>query len=63
MCHRSIFMLLQWLLLPLTTIVYNAFAALYSQTRLALGLYFDKFDVTEKAVVLQDKSTVTRDSS
>lgn len=60
--HRSVFMLLQWLLLPVTTVVYNAFAALYSQTRLALGLYFDKFDVTEKAVVLNDKSTVTRES-
>lgn len=49
--HRTVFMVLQWAYLPLTTIVYNSFAALYSQTRLLLGRYIDKFDVTEKAVV------------
>ena len=30
---------------------YNAAAALYSQGRLAVGRYLDKFDVTEKATV------------
>lgn len=49
--HRSLFMLLQWAYLPITTICYNSFAAFYSQTRLMLGRYMDKFDVTEKAVV------------
>lgn len=49
--HRTLFMVLQWAYLPLTTIVYNSFAAFYSQTRLMLGRYMDKFDVTEKAVV------------
>jgi cellulose synthase/poly-beta-1,6-N-acetylglucosamine synthase-like glycosyltransferase len=49
--HRTLFMVLQWAYLPLTTIVYNSFAAFYSQTRLMLGKYMDKFDVTEKAVV------------
>jgi len=48
--HRNLWMLLQWLYLPVTTIVYNAIAALYSQTRLIFGKYLDKFDVTEKAV-------------
>ncbi len=48
--HRSIMMVLQWGLLPITTIVYSAFAALYSQTRLMFGRYLGKFDVTEKAV-------------
>lgn len=48
--HHTIFMALQWVLLPVTTIGYNAFAALNSQTRLLLGKYLDKFDVTEKAV-------------
>lgn len=48
--HHSIFMALQWVLLPVTTIGYNATAALYSQTRLFFGKYLDKFDVTEKAV-------------
>lgn len=48
--HRSLFMVLQWAYLPLTTFIYNSFAAFYSQTRLLLGKYMDKFDVTEKAV-------------
>lgn len=59
--HRTLFMLLQWLYLPVTGIVYNSFAALYSQTRLMLGKYIGKFDVTEKAVVSdQGKITTTK---
>jgi cellulose synthase/poly-beta-1,6-N-acetylglucosamine synthase-like glycosyltransferase len=49
--HRTLFMVLQWAYLPVTTIFYNSFAAFYSQTRLMFGKYMDKFDVTEKAVV------------
>lgn len=49
--HRHVFMVLQWALLPITSIVFNSFAALYSQTRLMLGRYMSKFDVTEKAVI------------
>ncbi|HUC95873.1 MAG TPA: glycosyltransferase family 2 protein [Candidatus Saccharimonadia bacterium] len=48
--HRTFFMIIQWVYLPVTTIVYNAMAGLYSQTRLMFGKYIDKFDVTEKAV-------------
>ena len=48
--HKHIWMTLQWILLPLSSIVYGAFAALYSQTRLMLGIYLDKFDVTTKAI-------------
>ncbi len=48
--HRTIFMLVQWVMLPVTGICYNAFAALTSQTRLIFGRYLDKFDVTDKAV-------------
>jgi hypothetical protein len=48
--RRTILMVLQWILLPLTTIIYSASAALNSQTRLFFGWYLDKFDVTEKAV-------------
>ncbi len=48
--HRRLFILLQWVLLPVTTICYSAAAALYSQTRLMFGWYLGKFDVTEKAV-------------
>ncbi|MCA9324740.1 glycosyltransferase family 2 protein [Candidatus Saccharibacteria bacterium] len=49
--HRTLFMVLQWVYLPVTTFIYNCLAALNSQTRLFFGLYLDKFDVTEKAVV------------
>ena len=55
--HRSLFMILQWAYLPLTTIIYNSFAAFYSQTRLILGRYMDKFDVTEKAVATTENGT------
>lgn len=48
--HRNIFMVLQWVLLPVSTIIYSSSAALNAQTRLLLGKYLDKFDVTEKAV-------------
>jgi cellulose synthase/poly-beta-1,6-N-acetylglucosamine synthase-like glycosyltransferase len=48
--HRNILMVLQWGLLPVTTLLYNTAAAIYSQTRLMLGKYLGKFDVTEKAV-------------
>lgn len=48
--RRTIWMVLQWALLPITTLLYNTTAALYSQTRLMLGKYIGKFDVTEKAV-------------
>jgi hypothetical protein len=48
--RRTFWMVLQWVYLPLTTIVYSAIAAIYSQTRLMLGWYIGKFDVTEKAV-------------
>ena len=47
--RRTIWMVAQWALMPVTAIVYSALSALYSQTRLALGKYLDKFDVTEKA--------------
>ncbi len=58
--HRSLFMVLQWAYLPITTIVFNSFAALYSQTRLMFGRYLDKFDVTEKAVVTAEGTTISR---
>jgi cellulose synthase/poly-beta-1,6-N-acetylglucosamine synthase-like glycosyltransferase len=48
--HRSIFMVLQWLYLPITTIAFGSFAALNSQTRLMFRWYLTKFDVTAKAV-------------
>lgn len=48
--HRSVFMVLQWVLMPFTAIAYSSFSALYSQGRLFLGRYLDKFDVTDKSV-------------
>lgn len=47
--RRSVFMVLQWFLLPITAIVYNSLASLSAQTHLLLGKYLDTFDVTEKA--------------
>ena len=46
----KIFMLLQWLLMPVVAIVYQSFTAFYSQTRLMVGNYMEKFDVTKKVV-------------
>ncbi len=45
---RTLGMVFQWLLMPITAIGYNAAASLSAQTHLALGKYLDKFDVTEK---------------
>lgn len=46
---RSFFMLAQWILMPVTAVLYSSTAALYSQGRLFLGRYLDKFDITDKA--------------
>lgn len=48
--HRNVFMVIQWVLLPISSIIYFAFSALNSQTRLIFARYLDKFDVTKKAV-------------
>ncbi len=47
--HRTVWMMLQWVYLPITSIIYSAFAAIYAQYRLATGRYLG-FVVTEKAV-------------
>lgn len=47
--RRTIWMVLQWFLMPFTAIAYSAAAAFNAQTHLLLGKYLDKFDVTEKA--------------
>lgn len=47
--RRTVWMLLQWLLMPVTAIVYSAASAFNAQTHLLLGKYLDKFDLTEKA--------------
>jgi len=48
---RTVGMLLQWLIMPLTAIGFLSFAALNAQARLAFGKYLVKFDVTNKATV------------
>ena len=47
---RNILMLLQWILMPITSILYQSLAAYYAQTRLMFGLYMEKFDVTKKVI-------------
>ena len=47
---KTITMVLQWVLMPVTSILYQSLAAYYAQTRLMLGLYMEKFDVTKKIV-------------
>ena len=47
---KGIFMLLQWILMPITSILYQSIAAYYAQTRLMIGKYMEKFDVTKKIV-------------
>ncbi len=58
--RRSVFMLAQWVLMPLTAIGYSATSALYSQGRLFLGRYLDKFDVTDKATHSSAKEARTQ---
>jgi cellulose synthase/poly-beta-1,6-N-acetylglucosamine synthase-like glycosyltransferase len=53
---RTLGMLLQWVLMPLTAIGFLSFAALNAQARLALGKYLVKFDVTNKATVASRKA-------
>ena len=47
---KNILMIVQWVLMPITSILYQSLAAFYSQTRLMLGKYMEKFDVTKKVV-------------
>lgn len=44
----KIIMISQWILMPVVAIIYQSFTAFYSQTRLMLGKYMEKFDVTKK---------------
>lgn len=53
--HRTIGMVLQWVIMPLTAIGYLSFAALNSQGRLFMGRYLTKFDVTTKHTVNSKK--------
>lgn len=48
--RRTFVMVIQWILLPVVSIIYGSMASLYSQTKLMFGRYLDKFDFTEKVV-------------
>jgi hypothetical protein len=54
--HR-VMMLLQWGLLPITSLFFSALPAIESQTRLIFGRYLE-FWVTPKATRGSDKSVV-----
>lgn len=46
--RRTIGMVLQWVIMPLTAILYSSMSAFNSQTHLLFGKYLNKFDVTAK---------------
>ena len=52
--YRTFFMFVQWVLMPVTSVLYGALSALVAQTHLLFGKYLDKFDVTEKTAVKHD---------
>lgn len=52
--RRNVLLVVQWVLMPVTSILYGASAAIYAQTRLLFGKYLERFDVTDKAVVAAD---------
>ena len=49
--RRTIAMVLQWILMPITSVCYSAFAAINAQTHLLFGRYLETFDVTDKATL------------
>jgi cellulose synthase/poly-beta-1,6-N-acetylglucosamine synthase-like glycosyltransferase len=60
--HRSLLMVFQWVLAPVSSICFGSTAAFYSQTRLMFGKYISKFDVTEKAVVTASGQTLSSEA-
>lgn len=61
--HRTIWMVLQWLLMPVTSICYNSVASFNAQTHLMLGKYLDKFEVTDKATIASRQRAKQKKSS
>ena len=56
--RRNFWMVIQWVMLPVTGICFNSVAALNSQTRLMFKWYLNRFDATKKAVKTSDNKTV-----
>jgi hypothetical protein len=46
--NRSVFMWVQWILIPVTGLIYGSSTGFNAQTRLILGKRLEKFDFTEK---------------
>lgn len=62
--RRTFLMLIQWILMPVTSILYSSMAAYAAQTKLITGRYLDKFDVTEKLTVdINDRLKAERNRS
>ncbi len=59
--HRSLLMLLQWGLTPVSSIGFGSLAAFNSQTRLMFKWYLSRFDVTEHAVITTTGQTRSSD--
>lgn len=53
--HRGVLMILQWVLIPLTAVFYASFTALNAQMRLLTGRYLNKFDVTQKKLLTDER--------
>jgi hypothetical protein len=60
--HRSVLMVLQWALTPVSGIGFGSLAAFNSQTRLMFKRYLSKFDVTEKATVNAEGETTSSEA-
>ncbi len=46
--YKYLYMIAQWMLLPVTIIIFSALPAIDAQTRLMIGRYLGNFNVTEK---------------
>lgn len=61
--RRTLWMVLQWAIMPVTSLIYGSSSAINSQTHLLLGKYLDKFEVTDKTVISDGVSGDTKTSS
>ncbi|MDP2631109.1 MAG: hypothetical protein Q8P56_06940, partial [Candidatus Uhrbacteria bacterium] len=46
--YKYLYMIGQWMLLPVTIIIFSSLPAIDAQTRLMIGRYLGNFNVTEK---------------
>ncbi|HET9174079.1 MAG TPA: hypothetical protein VFN56_02230 [Candidatus Saccharimonadales bacterium] len=60
--HRSVLMMVQWVLAPISAVCFGSLAAFNSQTRLMFKRYLSKFDVTEKARVAESGERISTEA-